>query len=48
VFLAHGGDVICTSEPGVGSMFVISLPASPQPSTETEPDDSTAAKTRLL
>jgi heavy metal sensor kinase len=31
IFVAHGGDITCTSEAGVGSVFVISLPTVPQP-----------------
>ncbi len=30
IFVAHGGDITCTSESGVGSMFVISLPTLTQ------------------
>ena len=29
IFVAHGGDITCTSELGVGSAFVISLPTVP-------------------
>ena len=31
IFVAHGGDITCTSELGVGSAFVISLPTVPMP-----------------
>jgi signal transduction histidine kinase len=34
VFVSHGGDVTCTSEPGVGSMFVMTLPAVALPDSQ--------------
>ena len=34
VFVSHGGNVTCTSEPGVGSMFVITLPSVAVPDSQ--------------
>lgn len=47
VVTAHGGSVRCTSEPGLGTTFTLTLPAlesapstSPSPSTSTSPSTS--------
>ena len=34
IFAAHGGEITCTSEPGVGSMFVIALPSVTLPHSQ--------------
>jgi heavy metal sensor kinase len=51
IFVAHGGGITCTSEPGVGSMFVIVLPTHLQCGTDAEPDssdDASASNVRTL
>lgn len=45
VFVAHGGDISCTSEPEVGSMFVITLPAHHSDQTIVAPAGSLGSPT---
>jgi heavy metal sensor kinase len=39
IFAAHGGEITCTSEPGVGSMFAIALPSVTLPYSQLTTSD---------